>query len=964
MLSRVRRVCLRPEAVLLYWVLALTMVGVRGQFPAGHNGCEDVRLQRVRLRGLPGVAVRREALLATAALAVVLVVLYWPAASLQGVFYVGDIYRLGYPERDAYARALQAGRVPLWTPDALAGYPIHAEGQAGAYYPLNLLLYRFLPLPAALNYTVLLAFWIAGVGTYAYARRLGLSLGPGFLSACGFMLGGFLPGHLNHLNMLTAVAWLPWLLWAVERATVVSTLPAWGTVAVLFGVQGLAGHPQISLMSALLVGLHAIAGPLSSRPGQATCRRRLVQAASCFAALTLGGVLAMVQWAPTYELTQMSQRGQGLDREFFTSFSLHPLQWVTVLWPFVRGNPFPLTSLETIGYVGVLPVVFAVLAPLKRRDRLVAFWGAICGLALLLTLGRWNPAYDLLLKVPVLNMFRAPARYLLWFDLSIMVLAGVTAESLLRHTVELRSLWMRPAALAALGLWGIGAFWLSRMPVDDLVTRWRVFPVVSLLATILLVGSLHWRPSRELWLALVVGLLIADLYAFNGVYNSTYNDVMAPSDFSRPPRVREFLQDDAGPNKLFRVYTHEGIVPVLPVMRESLYPNMQMLHGVQGLNGYFPLVPSTQQWLLENLNAQLADLLNVRYVLIPQVLPVDEDTEFYDTEDPLAPSIVGRAFDLPLLEVAAVEVEGYLSHSADLADGTPVGEIALLGAGGEEQVWTLRAGDDLAEWAYGRDDVQKVVRHRLPATLVRTWPARSGFPPRDHTGYTYLSRHVLAAPVRAARVEVRPLVPRAYLRVERLRLIDPSGEAQLLSSITGEGDHVLVYRSPDVAIYRNEGAGPRAFVVHRARVVPDEQESRRLVAAPGFDPYKEAILAEGRELHGVPQAGDRVDVEEYRAEYVRLRATVGSDAYLVLADSWYPGWHAFLDGRPADIARADVVLRAVALPPGEHVVEFRFMPLSWRLGSWVSGVAWISAVALLLGSLLRARWPGCRGRSA
>lgn len=920
-------------------------------------------MQRVKLRVLLGAAVRREALLAMAALAVALVVLYWPAASLRGVFYVGDIYRLGYPERAAYARALQAGRVPLWTPDALAGYPIHAEGQAGAYYPLNLLLYRFLPLPAALNYTVLLAFWIAGVGTYAYARRLGLSLASGLLAACGFMLGGFLPGHLNHLNMLTAVAWLPWLLWAVERATA-STLPAWGIVAVLFGVQGLAGHPQVSLMSALLVGLHAIAGPLSRRSAQATCRRRLVQAACCLGALVLGGLLAMVQWAPTYELTQMSQRGQGLDREFFTSFSLHPLQWVTVLWPFVRGNPFPLTSLETIGYVGVLPVVFAALAPLRRRDRLVAFWSAICGSALLLTLGRWNPAYDLLLRVPVLNMFRAPARYLLWFDLSIVVLAGVTAESLLRHTREWRVPSMRLAALAALGLWSIGALWLSRMPVNELVTRWRMLPAAWLLATAGLLALLRWRPSRELWLALVVGLLIADLYAFNGVYNSTYNDVMAPSDFSRPPKVWEFLQDDAGPNKLFRVYTHEGIVPVLPVMRESLYPNIQMLHGVQSLNGYFPLVPGAQRWLLENLNAQLADLLNVRYVLIPQVLPVDEDTEFYDTEDPLAPSIVGRAFDLPLLEVAAVEVEGYLSHSADLVDGTPVGEIALLGAGGEEQVWTLRAGDDLAEWAYGRDDVQKAVRHRLPATIARTWPARSGFPPRDHAGHTYLSRHALAMPVRATRIEVRPLVPRAYLRVERLRLIDSSGEAHLLSSITREGDHVLVYRSPDVAVYRNESAGPRAFVVHRARVVPDEQEARRLVAAQGFDPYKEAILAEGRELQVAPQPGDRVDIDDYRPEYVRLRATVGSDAYLVLADSWYPGWQAFLDGRPADIARADVVLRAVALPPGEHVVEFRFVPLSWRLGSWVSGVAWVTTAAVLLGFFLRTGCPGRRGRFA
>ncbi len=888
----------------------------------------------------------------------VLVGLYWSAASMRGVFYVGDIYRLGYPARYEYAQALAQGRVPLWTPNAVAGFPVLAEGQTGAYYPLNLLLYRLLPLTVALNYSILVAFWIAGAGTFLYARLLGLRRAPAFLAGCTFMLGGFVPGHLNHMNMLAAAAWLPLLLWAVERATRRAGWGRWAVVGLLFGVQGLAGHPQVSLLSALLVGVAATAGPLAGEDLGRSLRRRACQALLCGAALAFGAVLAAVQWAPTLELTRLSQRGQGLDAEFFTSFSLSPAHFVTLLWPFIQGNPYPLTSLETIGYMGALPLVFAVLAPLHRRDRLVVVWLGVALAAVALSLGRWNPAYHWLMRVPLLNMFRAPARYLLWLDLAVAILAGVSLDWLLSRTRERAGAWGAawPGGLAIVGL---GGWWVARQPLPDLVQSWRYLPLVWLAGTAALLLALRVRPPRRLWGALVVGLVLVDLGAFNGVYNRTYNATMAPADLIRPPQSASFLQGDGG-SEPYRIYTNEQIVPVLPVMRESLYPNIQLLHGVQSLNGYYPLLSGPQRWLLANLNPRLIDLLNVRYVLIPQIMPVDEASEAYDTEDPFAPSIVGRAFDLSGPSVAGLEVEGYLSHAADLPDGTPVGQVTLRTTEGEELTWTLEAGRDLSEWAYERDDVQLVIRHKK-ATVIRSWPARSGLPPRDHPGLTYVARYTLPKTVDVQQLEVRPLVAQGYLRLERLRLIAPTGASQLLSSLAGEGDHILVYRSEDVAIYRNTRVGPRAFLVHRARVASTEQEAERWVADAAFQPEREAVLLDGQGLDTDAAGDERVAFEAYGPEYARLRVTTVADGYLVLADSYYPGWTVRVDGQPAKVLRADVALRAVALPPGEHVVEFAFAPASWRFGLAASAIAWgaleLATVALVLRFAGRRRQP-------
>ncbi|MGQ9682470.1 MAG: YfhO family protein [Anaerolineae bacterium] len=886
-------------------------------------------------------------------LGLALLLLYWPVATARASFFVGDIFRLGYPARHEYALGLAKGNVPLWTPNALAGYPVLAEGQTGAYYPPNLLLHSLLPVVPAMNYGILFALWLAGVGMVFYVRSLGVRPVAAFGAACAFMLGGFLPGHLNHLNMLAAVAWLPWLLWAVEEATRRPAPWRYGLIAVFFGVQGLAGHPQVSLLSALIVAPYAALGPLGSLH-PLSWRRQLGQVACCGVALAGGAALAAVQWLPTYELTRLSQRGQGLDPEFFTSFSLSPAHYITMLWPFLRGNPYPLTSLETIGYVGILPLLLAATVPLRRRDRATRCWAGVALLGVALSLGRWNPLYRLLMYVPVFNMFRAPARYLLWVDLAVAVLAAMGFDSLLPEERDATAGRRFRVPAEGVALIGLGGWWLGRVDLDSLLVVWRWLPLALLILGCGLLVAVRWRPQPRLWAGLCLGLLLADLWAFNGVYNQTYNAVVAPAEMEGAPRVLELLEQDAD-DRMYRVLTSEEILPVLSVMRESLYPNIQLLHGVQSVNGYYPLMSGPQRWLWNNLNPRLLNLLGVRYILVPQLLPVDEATELYDTTDPFAPPVVGRAFDLPAVLVAELEVEGYLSHSADLEDGTPVCEVVLRGAAGRQEIWTLRAGDELAEWAFLRDDVRLVVKHRLPAQIARRWQGRSGFPPRDHQALTFLARRRLDTAMAVEQIEVRPLVPSAYVHVERVRLFGEDGAGRLLSEIVGEGDHVLILRTPEVAVFRNEHAGPRAFLVHRARVARDEEEAQRWTAAPDLRPQEEVILLEGMPMDGSPLQDDRVSIVDYAAERVVLRTQSAAAGYLVLADSYYPGWIATVDGQAAQVLRADVALRAVQLGAGDHEVVFEFRPSSHRLGALASSVALAGIVGLMATSVVRWR---------
>ena len=102
-----------------------------------------------------------------------------------------------------------------------------------------------------------------------------------------------------------------------------------------------------------------------------------------------------------------------------------------------------------------------------------------------------------------------------------------------------------------------------------------------------------------------------------------------------------------------------------------------------------------------------------------------------------------------------------------------------------------------------------------------------------------------------------------------------------------------------------------------------------------------------------------------RDEVVSLRAEARQAGYLVLDDSYYPGWHATVDGRPAKILAANGNFRAVALPPGVHTVDFRYAPVSFRVGAILSvltAAGLVLALALLLIRRRRAalRYPGGR----
>ena len=122
---------------------------------------------------------------------------------------------------------------------------------------------------------------------------------------------------------------------------------------------------------------------------------------------------------------------------------------------------------------------------------------------------------------------------------------------------------------------------------------------------------------------------------------------------------------------------------------------------------------------------------------------------------------------------------------------------------------------------------------------------------------------------------------------------------------------------------------------------------------PDFDPDALAFLAPG--LPGLTgKGGGTLRFLPGTPSKVRIEVTATGGGLLLLADTYAPGWLAHLDGAPVPLVRADYCFQAVALPPGNHVVEFSYDPYPFRIGLLLAGTGAFMLFGLIL---LRRRLP-------
>ncbi|GAB4575019.1 MAG: hypothetical protein Kow0077_24490 [Anaerolineae bacterium] len=825
---------------------------------------------------------------------------------------LSDLILENYVWKQFIRESIANRELPLWNPHLFAGVPFFAAGQSSALYPLSFLHY-VLPLRVSYGWFAVLQLWIAGMGMYAFARGLGQRRIGALVAAMSWQLSGFMLVRTVFPMIQAAVAWLPVLLLMIEY--IIRTRP-------------LLGRP--STMPWLAIGAVALGLVIYAGHVEITYYTLLVMAYYAAFRLLAGW------WAQRKTpgvAAKLLRRGVWLAVMVGAGMALGAGQFV------------PLFELVSKNFREGSATLEQILSWAYPKRRILAF---------LMPNFFGNPAHHSV--VDVFTFQRIPA------TVNALGQPITTIDWGIKNYVEGGAyLGLLPMAMALYGLiagWGPGREQIER-------TAGRPYRAIFAALAAISLTFVFGLPTYALLYYLLPG--INQLHSpFRWMFPVTVS-VAVLAGFGADALARRSAAGDRVARTLGRVLAGMGgLVLIGLAVSYALYPQIEplidhALHSLARAETAFA-------------DARMFYSYEFTNVLVLGLFLLGGGLVFW---------LRGRGWQLTLrgLRLPAWQAGAVIVIAADLMLATagfnPAADPALLdftppafewlqGKMAEEGPFRITSyngpGADTANanipWMFGMHDVR----------------GYDSIIPRQYTEYMAL---------------ISPQYQLEYNRVAPLTtdypqaLGSPLLNALNVRYVMTEGTidnpiYRLAYEDEAVRIYENTHALPRAYTLPtRATLTYDRFEGfTELLAAPGVDPHHAVLLydpARPTSAAGALMDADPVpaDITEYRNIQVTVEAAASEPVWLVLADSYFPGWRAFV--RPAGapeqfewevpVALVNGNFRAVRLDPAalaDHyaadvdagqvtlsdrwAVRFRYSPATFQIGAFIS---FITAAFLL-----------------
>jgi uncharacterized membrane protein YfhO len=554
----------------------------------------------------------------------------------------GDMASMLYPNYSFIGNSLHNGELPLWNPLLFTGEPFLADIQTGVFYPINLLYWAFFsPVTyQSLEWLVMFHFFLTGL--FTYIAVIGLATGnqkpigrlAALAGAVAFMFSDVFITHIGNLNLIAVAAWMPLVFLFFHRALAERKFGFGVAAGVALAIAFFAGHIQPFMYIVIALAIYAVfhfwnvARSRKTRPELP----RLIGILVVFAVITFG--LMAVEYLPSSELASASVRSQ-ITYETSTEYSLPTGQLISLFVPdfFGRGpNNYWGQWLRTeTGYIGILPLILAVLALALRRERIAYIAVGIAILGLLLALGGSMLQGWLYEFMPGFDRVRAPARFIILFDFGVAMLAAMGLDALLKPlrklerrvlTSGIRSLGILVALVAVVVVPFMLVNWqTNREQKEALLARVTNSTEGALMFALLLVCCLGLLIARrQVWARRsTIGLIAIVIIAYDviGAGHDLEITTKDPTTNYQQANVLNFFAQD---HDVFRVDTDTNIWDIWQ-------PNTAPLYGlpeVQGARHPLLLASFHRYWSdLGSRSSAMYDLLNVKYIVGKKGVPLD-----------------------------------------------------------------------------------------------------------------------------------------------------------------------------------------------------------------------------------------------------------------------------------------------------------------------------------------------------
>ncbi len=139
---------------------------------------------------------------------------------------------------------------------------------------------------------------------------------------------------------------------------------------------------------------------------------------------------------------------------------------------------------------------------------------------------------------------------------------------------------------------------------------------------------------------------------------------------------------------------------------------------------------------------------------------------------------------------------------------------------------------------------------------------------------------------------------------------------------------------PPFYIYHNLASLPRVRISSKGIAVANLEEAIQQLSQDNFD-INSPIL-ENAAAHQFAAGVNKAEIIEENEISLKISVESEKGGILVLADSYYPGWKATIDGKETQIYPANINQRAVFIPKGQHEIIFSYAPSSFYIGLWTT----------------------------
>ncbi len=823
---------------------------------------------------------------------------------------LADLILENYVWKQFILQAIHQRELPLWDPYIFAGHPFFANGQHSGLYPLSLVFY-ILPLWRAYGVFTWLQLGLAGVWMYLFARTLGAGRLGSLIAGITYQFSGFMVVSVVHQMIVAGASWLPFILAMVER--VVQQRPAlggrpaslpWAVLgAVGLGCQMLAGHAENTYFVLLVTGLYVLwrLGIRWWRERTAPLRPALWLALM----LALGLALGAVQFIPLYEVASLGFRGAQAapTLQQVLGWAYPPRRLIAFFIPNFFGNPSHHTYFDFFQWRTVPFTVNAEGQPILSPDWDVKNYvegGAYLGLLPLFLAAltvlriadcgfrrRGRPSSCLL---PPASCFLPPASCFFFILLALFSLACIFGTPVYALVYALPYLHQSHSPFR----------WV--FPLTLSVAVLAAFGVDALRAD---VGRVEARRRRvPAWMLLGAAPSAATVLAALAFWGGLATLVGLAASRILFDRIEPLVE---------RAFWSLALAP-------SGFPDHRAFYSYEF------------RWV-----ALFGFLLTATGIVLRVLTPPPAPSPGGGTAAAAGGGVRrgwGEALAILILLADFVAFGAGFNPAVDpklLAYTPPVVEF-------------LR--QDTSLWRYATF---------TPPGTTKTMNANSGMLYGFQTVAGYDSIFPAQYADYMALIEPQDELP--YNRIASLRtwssldspLLDMLNVKYIITEveIPNPARYRLVYQDRAVRVYENLGVLPRAFTlpVSAALAAGDVAEALRT-----YDVHHHVVLDAGcGPTAPSPAPADPLPqtVTHYGFNEVFVDVSVPEPSWLVLGDSHFPGWRAFIRPRGAGedaerevpICRANGNFRAIFVEEGEWTVRFKYSPNSVKIGAFVTFIA-------------------------